>query len=273
MPMWFILSGYYCKFDLSIKKYTEKRIKGLLIPYFCFATFYIVLSGALGNWQLQGMLYPNSVQIPLNGAVWFLPALFITVEISYFILKTMSPFFASVIMIMVSLAESFRPQKFPFALDSALVGVGFFWIGWMLKRTNLLFRLNTKLSVMLLVADSILVFINDNVNMRSCAYGNVILFWLNAVVSSVALWKVVGSVDGCFLNKLHGRISDLFHEIGKNSLIYVLMNQFVLKALDKIGFEGNQWGWKIMEVLLVVCICFMSDKIICKTKLKFVLGK
>lgn len=36
---------------------------------------------------MEGMLFPNRVQIPLNGALWFLPTLFFADIVSFVIIK------------------------------------------------------------------------------------------------------------------------------------------------------------------------------------------
>ena len=45
MPLWFFISGFFCKPSQNFKSHVLKRVKTILVPYFCFGVGYIVLYG------------------------------------------------------------------------------------------------------------------------------------------------------------------------------------------------------------------------------------
>lgn len=90
MPLWYILSGYFLDVNSDIRKYFGKKTKTLLIPYAFWGILYEVILSLNGGNQWLGMLFPNSIEIPINGALWFLPSMFFVDIIGLSILKYFS---------------------------------------------------------------------------------------------------------------------------------------------------------------------------------------
>ena len=134
MPMWFIISGFFVNTDRDIRSYIGKKFCRLMVPYFCFGTLYEIIQTIYGVDQWMGLLYPNSIQVPMNGALWFLPAMFTVDIIAFVILKYLSEKVAYVLMIVIAILGNIHPVSLPLSQDSAMVGVGFFLVGVMIYK-------------------------------------------------------------------------------------------------------------------------------------------
>lgn len=270
MPIWFFISGYFCSKGQPLGNHVYKRIRTLLIPYFIFALIYVVLYGIMSHdWQWSGILYPNSIQVPLNGALWFLIALFLADTVSYVALIVLPQNVAIVFMLLIGMIGSLSILKLPFALDSALVGIGFFGFGYVFRQhCKPLFELNFLKSSSLIILSSVLALLNGTINMRANKYGFVILFWIVAIGMIIGLWNIFRCIGKKI--KLKPCI-----EIGSESILYVCLNQFIIYWLAQIRFENIiiESLWKLIIVGIVLIICFWANRGIKKTFLKVIIGK
>ena len=108
--------------------------------------------------------------------------------------------------------------------------------------------------------------------MRMGYYANIFLFWLNALFSIV-----VGlNFAKLFYDKIKGTaISKWLMSIGKNSIIYVCLNEIVLLSVDKI-LEKMHLSWifyKLAMLCITLFILLLISEVILKSKLKVVIGK
>lgn len=66
-------------------------------------------------------------------------------------------------------------------------------------------------------------------------------------------------------------------EIGAQSIIYVCTNQFLLAILERVPLpiKTTFWGflWKVTELIIIVTICFIGNRILQKTPLRIILGE
>lgn len=136
MPIFFIVSGYFLKPAKTTSQYVRTRIKSLLLPYFMFGLFYEILWTLAGHNQWRGLIYPNSILVPLNGALWFLPALFIADIIVFLLFKYLSIVNATILIVLISILGSLSLFVLPLSADSALVGCGFIAIGYFLRNNG-----------------------------------------------------------------------------------------------------------------------------------------
>lgn len=269
MPLWFVISGYFFNEKKNTYEHIIKKIRTLLIPYLFFSVCYEILWTLKGHEQWYGIVWPNTIQVPLNGALWFLPAMFMVDIVSFLFLKYIPLKFNFIIFPMIAIMGSFHLISLPFSADSALVGIGFFFIGYLIKRYGeKLLNLDTCYVLMLFILNIFGIFYNEYVNVRSNQYGNILLFWINAVVAVITFWNICRLID---------RRSDtpFLCEIGSKSLIYVCLNQFLLFCIGKlhISLGVSPLLWKIICLLIVLDVCFIANRIIERTKLKFILGK
>ncbi len=264
MPMWFILSGYFFDAKKNTKYYILKKMKELLAPYIFFALMYELLWTFMGNSQWSGIIWPNTVQVPLNGALWFLPAMFVVNVVSFLLLKYTPWVIAVIIITIISFAGSLHVVSLPFSADSAMVGIGFFLIGHLLRKYGAkVLKLKIGYSVIGFILNTILKFINGYVNVRLNQYANIVLFWVNAVVGTVVFWNIARWME-------HKATLSIFQEIGRQSLLYVCLNQFIIALLSYVPISGGIAAvvWKVMEVWIVITVCFWLNRLLAKTPFK-----
>ena len=281
MPLWFIISGFFLNTKRNPRAYLKRKAKALLVPYFFFGICFELIWTIAGHNQWAGLIWPNSIEIPLNGALWFLPAMFFVDIIGMLLFKYFNAIVAEVILLLLAIFGSLHLISLPLSTDSALVGCGFFLIGKMIREygKNLL-NMKILLSVCLMLFASAFIIMNGYVNVRTNEYAIIPLFWLSAVLFTVALWSICRRIDEKihhikipWLNK--GLI--ILKEIGSDSLIYVCTNQFFLFFLKRLPIPGNNMVvmiiWHLTEVVIIVAVCFVTNRIIKKTPIKFILGK
>lgn len=293
MPMFFVISGYLFKCNkhekISITQYLMKKAKALLVPYICcgmiIVTFLMIMRYVLTHeiqYQLLFHLFwVNTNGLYLGGALWFLTALFVT-DVCFFMcdryLKgTMFYFVVFVFTAMGMLMCIFIPQKIPFAIPQGFVGVGFFLCGKMIKQ----FDENNKKKLSELswwhvfgmgVIITCCIYINEEVNLREGVFGNVLLFWINAVLSSLLILNLAKRIDQALMNTFVG---DRMHSIGKNSIVYLCLNQsliWIASLFSDLLFENVLLN-KAMVILLTFFGLYLAESVLCNTKLKVVFGK
>lgn len=277
MSLWFIISGYFMTLqkvsDKGTFDYIFSKFKGILVPYILFGGGYeIIYISLTGDNNRLGLVYPNSVCVTLNGALWFLPALFFTDVIGFTALKYFGKKQACILLAALGIIGNLHLVALPFSMDSALVGCGFLLIGFIIRNYGMgLLKLKLPVSIVLLFGASVLILVNGYVNMRTNDYSIIPLFWMNATFMTIALWNICRWVDEhiefCVLK-----------EIGAESLIYVCTNQFILILLNKIlplQFSNIvfMFMWHMVEVIIIIAIGFIANRIIKKMPLKIILGK
>lgn len=275
MPLWFFISGFFCNPNDEYLKHIKKRTKKILLPYIVFGSLYIILAGMLwGKWEWVELLFPNSNYIILNGALWFLPALFFSDVIVFTLLKLQKCSIATLIIVFFSVIGSHALIKLPFAIDSALVGIGFFYIGYLVRNKAMrLIKLKVSWSIIVFVILSYLANVNGYVNMRTNTYACIGMFWVTSVGLILSLFNIFREV----CQKIN---VNWVKYIGKNSLVYVCMNQMIIFLLDRLifvkfaNFEMLVWIIvQILKVLIVILVCCFIDFIVSQTPLRIILGK
>jgi fucose 4-O-acetylase-like acetyltransferase len=258
MPLFFFISGYLWKGN-SINKTVTNKIKTLLIPYIIYGllqyVLWIFLFGIKHNLNLlvplKTLFWTNTDidNMPIAPALWFLTCLFIVsvfFNIVRNVIKNEKIFFIA--MCSISILGSVYPLltkiHLPYAMDSAMTGIGFYTIGYYMK--HLLEKKNEKVDItnintymigILLIIDVILTFSNGCIDMRSTRYYIIPLFWINATLGTIIYWNISKKLSTCSIN-LFQNISKIFKYLGINSIIFLCLNQLCIliygKAISKI---------------------------------------
>ena len=135
------------------------------------------------------------------GPLWFLPCLFI-VELIYFKLSN-SRFRYLIVIIIFFIGYLYsipKPWALPFSADIALIALGFYTLGNMLKeKISFVFKLNILVMLSLCaVSFAILYFgfpFNGRVDMGSDSYGNFLFFLINALLGIVLILSLSMVLD------------------------------------------------------------------------------
>ena len=162
--------------------------------------------------------------------------------------------------------------RLPLSIDVSLMGVGLYYIGNKGRRyfEKLNFRTNIWVGLLGLSIGSFLVFLNSAVNVRLATYGNIALYYFNAVLLTFSLYNVVFAVS-----KQKNIIVRELCFIGANSLVYLGLNQFILIFLKNISFENQivNTGYKVIALFVCLVILHLCSLLLTRTKLKILIGR
>lgn len=249
MPMFFLISGFLYRRSEGNSFYTwiKRKVTGLLVPYLIFGVinyvFYLFIQWQKGaDISVQPIvhwLFVNTTGLA-SGSLWFLTALFIS-NILFFLVENYIKHLFGKLVIVVLIANlgivfaEFLPYRLPYAMDAGMVGVGLCYAGYLLRKYAnrkgiyhiLHLPLWELLSGSLLIA--YLSLQHGEINMRIGNYNNVLLFWINAIAGSVLVYNLaewIEKLGAC--GRLMKMIVDLGERIGKNSLLYVCMNDLII---------------------------------------------
>ena len=298
MPMFFFVSGWFFKSKDDTGYHIIRKIKTLLGPYIAFELIlWILLMPFVPEYRsYRTLLYiftENTYKIPVEsgtfgispipGAMWFLTAIFF-IEVIYIVLDNILGcnwklhILVVILAVLGMLAPTVLPFRLPWALDASFVGIGFFHIARITKGTKAERLLHLKLwqTLTLGAAFSILVMICPKINMRTGNYGWYVPFWINALGAIIAGWNLSRFVDH-FFNHIASfrRIGAWLKNIGKNSVVYLCLNQTVILAVTKVLYLVGIKGFiaKVPVLILTMVILLVFEKLICGTKLKTIIGK
>lgn len=291
MPLFFFISGFLfneSNKEIGIKKYTFKKAKSLIVPYLVFGIIdfiilYIVSRKLSFNNIIITFLSSNHNNFPISGALWFLFCLYI-VDIIFFLLRNkLSDSKLACVIAITAVVGNVLPVQLPLCLDTAMVGLGLFGVGYFLRRynnkasINFLFNMNIFWLLIFFVFNTILIFINGYVNIRLCSYSIIPLFWINSIVAFLCytnLFYKIEATDNKFVKVLNNWLKD----VGKNSITFVCLNQIVLLILNKIVSicSLNNINYLLLHLIILIAALFclkIASVVINKTKLRILIGK
>ncbi len=287
MPMFFYISGflYTKKTNITFKIYIVKKIKTLLVPYLFFGSIHYFIWLTYNQFSfvpLKHLLWNNSVNLPIAGALWFLTALFFTYCIYIFIDCSIKieQIKAILIIILAVFGCCYKNDVFPFSICAACVGVGLFYLGVITKRymeleciRKYIFDASGVCIFFYVVMATGIILINGYVNMRAGIYSNIILFWLGvvfAIFAGISISKLVYSmIKGTVL-------CEWLISVGRESIVYVCLNQLVILVFKNISILlplQNKLFVRGFELCCTMLVLYMFSKIIYKTRLRFLVGK
>lgn len=304
MPMFFWVSGFLFgnkpSENIELVGFIKKKSQTLLVPY-CFFGFFHWVMLCIFHWsdiQNNGMtefieplvhlLFVNTEGLAITGALWFLTALFLTEVIYLLLIRYVgSNVWRNILVVILALSGNIAtrvlPYRLPYALDAALVGIGLFHIGYLMqkyKMSKLVSKLLNmkKICIFLFaVVIAVSIFRSGYVNMRTGEYADILFFWVNSIGATLVIVNcshyLVDAKERC-------RIIDVFinfiEMIGKNSIVYVCLNEFIIMILTENIHFGEETHWFIRAVIilgLTLGVLRICDRIINETKLRVIIGK
>lgn len=298
MPMFYFVSGWFFRShqDQSISMQIRRKAKSLLMPYVLFELLlWIILRMFIPEYRsLESLAYiftENTYKIPVAsgtfgispvpGAMWFLTSIFVCESVYIIIdkkLKTVWLKNGIVILLVITgmMAKSIFPFRLPWAMDAAFVGVGFFHAGRSMRGNagEKLLALDLSVALMAGLVVSCLIIITPLINMRTGNYGWYIPFWINAIGAIIAGWSLSKYLQ-TFLERYAVNIAKWLNGIGKNSIVYLCLNQSIILMVTKLLSIAGVHGIiaKIPVFFITMAILYMFEKLICNTRLKVILGK
>lgn len=282
MPIFFIISGFLTtNLELST---IHKRINKLFLSYIFFSILLLV-AGALGAYDvgkntILGLLYSRSEIIWEGETIWLLkfpfgPLWFITAMISmYFVLHVLlkcriknlwSIFFISITL---ALGIARFDCRLPWSFDNALLFLGFFITGQILRKINIIDKIKV-----IVAALGVIIFIwsslhNGKVNLSMNIYGNNFLLGVfNAILGTILLMWISKRI----VNHLSNSVINLMLFIGRNSLaifcthmgIYMFFqNIFDICFSNVTSYQSDHQYWQFALIVIVLAITLLiSNKL------------
>lgn len=302
MPMFFFISGYLSKNISELhgggREYILKKTKTLIVPYFSFGIFHFIFWYiAINKMQyhfglLKNLLWTNTYTLPIAGALWFLTALFF-VDIFYLLIEKFITYnsLKFFIILLISTFGTIETKVFsfrlPYAIDSAFVGIGLFYIGRLIKNHKeekiICSLLNMKVLPIIISSFivGILIFLNGYINMRSSKYAFIPLFWINALLSSIIILNISKFIENLFSHGIFKLIKSELTFVGSNSIVYVCLNQIVIllishftEILYPIRNEYlTKYSINILILIITMILLHLLTFLIKHTKLIIFIGK
>jgi fucose 4-O-acetylase-like acetyltransferase len=262
MPLFFILSGFFIKIELSPANFFNKEFKRLIVSYFFFAFLGLTIESIkrllLGREPLNfsnefvGVFIWMDMDALINSyafVLWFLPALFVARYTTYLILKYIKIKFIQGFVVLSAFSISFIVQL-PFAIDNGLNALLFVWLGYYLYDEG------KKIWPVSLVMLSLiyLVYGVPELNMALKNYDQIVLN---------VIWSVsIASLLSFCVSKLKN-LYWLINLWGANTLILFTLhpysNNISVVLLDKLGHP--EWYLKLLlSLILLQLVIIVKNK-------------
>ncbi|MGL4730573.1 MAG: acyltransferase family protein [Clostridium sp.] len=278
MQIFFFLSGYVCSYkkEEKIIDVMKKKVRSLIVPYLNFAIityvfwgiFYVIYDKSKFislEIFLKSILF-NAEISPYGGVQWFLTCLFI-VEIMYYVIylrtkeskgkRILIIFF---IIILGGFGKYIFDERPVWALDTAFVGLGFYYIGTVFKEYKeskiVKYILNEKilLTIAFGVISYLAIRLNGYTNMRIMSYGNYILFF---VASNLAIIFYIRLSKTIIKFKVDNKMYRTIMYLGKNTIIILVLNQVFnigIKILIGSYINNNKAAISIIGFILTIVV-------------------
>lgn len=289
MPLFFILSGLLVKSEGNSLTFTsiKRKFQKLLIPYaFFFVPAYVLWFIELKPQTLNHAMKPlvaamwdNTNNMPIAGALWFLPSL-LWCSLLFAIIhqKHKNPYVIAIQVMPFVLFGFFMEVHYkgvlPWAFGISSIGLLFYFYGYLLK--HYLQLLSDKYSLFLLLLSCLtapLILSNGLVSMRTGTFHNIFLFIYGSVLFGTTVIVFSYKLSNSFLNQTF--VIKLVKQIGEGSIVYLCLNEIFINIYKAIF---NKLGLSSQLILLfafagTIISLFICERIFMKTKLKGVLGK
>lgn len=289
LPIFYFLSGYLFSTHDNFSVFLKKKVKRLLIPYFCLGAILIISSVIMG-----GVIFDLLLKFALQKrmyTIWFLTSLFFVNILFYWLTKLTHGKSWMIIVISVMMYISgvlyYKNGGLPLLwnIDTVLIATIWFAAGFVLKNSSFSpslsqvknQRRNTILTIILsgIIYLSV-VFINwelchekFDIAMRTMG---IPLLTLTATFAGIIMFMSVARlIQIGFVNYL-----------GRNTMVYFALHQTVMIPL--LGWVYASLGLFMQEsmtsdlirlvlsIFLIFACLYPIDKLLNHSKLKFMLG-
>ncbi len=297
LPLFFFLSGYVFSTKDNFIKFTCKKIKSIVVPYFCLGIpmvlFQLLMYYKQGVFsaEVAESLFRRLVEQKRFWTLWFMACLFCLNLLFYVLVKLCRRewiiLVTSVVLPLVGLAYYERGGlPLYWNADACLMAVPFFAVGYLYKlhakRIDAVvdqLRFNIPLFVFLGIVNVVawrksLDETGLGLEMFESNYGNPLFTYIAAFAG---IFCVVIASKWFTIPPLRyvGENSMLYYAWHQTILIpvmnkvYALLGWNVLQGYGAVGVVTYKW-LMVLAIVIALSICNWG---ICKLRLKFILGK
>lgn len=281
MPLFYFLSGYLLKTDASISfsMLALQRFKRLMIPYYLFGIvhyfIYLIVkgfqTGDAGELLLNLALFPTQ-GLPVAGALWFLPSLFVAELLLYLFMKCFKKnwmqMIAMAVILLLGFYINYLKWKLPLGMETSTVAVLFCYVGYLFKKYETMnFIMNRKIIfstglITLFLPCNCLCYKNGLVGMFFGDYHNEFIFLFCAFYGILFWWFMTKLVCNFWSRLCVGRI---IIYAGMNSLVFLAFNQlflffyrkFLVVVLKKEWFGSDAVHYQVVNTT-AFCLVILS---------------
>lgn len=289
MPLFFWVSGYLFRKPDSMATYFKGKAQGLLLPYAFFGVLYCIIERILHGKDafitgLGGVFLKSTYDIPIESALWFLPALFwITIIYALIDRYVSDQRWRIAVVVVITVVGVYWTRIFhylPYSINSAMSAMGFYELGRQFcekgetKMKEFLIPFGRPLRILIWVGLVLLfgefIMFNGFLNIRVGSFGIAPLGYLSAVVYTMLLF---------FLSEKLVQIKNIswLETIGRYSMVYLLTNHPMLilakKVLTFFGMQEGTWSEMILEFILSMVMMGIIAQSIVKMSTSTVIGK
>lgn len=293
MPLFFLISGYLFNFEKWKYRFScffQSRMERLIIPYFLtslcfFYPFWFFLGRHFGKEkeldispikEFVGIFYGSAADhyLSFNIPLWFLPCLFISELIFFFILKHVKTIELKIITILGMSVLGIMIGKLyalPWSIDIAMVVQIFLGVGYVLKIKK--FNISVWIGIASLSILLIDVHFLGRVDTASRYYKNALMYFVGGISGTLfILWisDIIARVK---------YISKLFSYLGMQSMTIFIWHIFGFKITSiflvyGIGLslayahENYYIIYTVSAILISLCILYIKNKIYTRMKSK-----
>lgn len=294
VPLFFFLSGYVFKDYGNWVKLFKRKIKSIIVPYFCLGipTVLFKILWSLSNHELTKKavieLIKNFIVQKRTWSLWFLTCLFILNLVFYFAKKLNNRLLFVISAIAVSLGilyYSLGGKELPLNIDVCFMAFPFFFAGYYCKcksaKINAYFKNKPHLIILILLLAVNISFCYINLrctgvwfNMYSSKYGCAPLTYISAFAGIGAL---------IIISKL--TLVKPIRYIGENSILYLAWHDeimipvaekciVVFLGIINVSFENVPILLRYtIEITIIVSIITILNIVISNSCFCFILGK
>ncbi len=237
MPLFFIISGYTESITdkakkTSFKEYTWNKFKRIMIPYFAFEIinyFIWIIVCIIKGTKIPTLSALTSIITCINtesymglyGRLWFLPCMFVSCCVFWFIIKFIKSKKLIILTTIVSFIISYMISYFnlgrlPFTIDTMFMALPFFLIGYLLsKNIKDLFKKKNK------IIDLIITIISIIILLISCKYGAKMYMFINEYGNYIT--TILAAISG--------------------SLAFAVISKYIYQLVNKVKLIKNYVLW------------------------------
>lgn len=287
MPIFYFISGFLFKnCALHIFDYIRKMIKKIIVPYFLWAIIFLIIDNktALGSFGgiktgLYHIFAINNDGLPIAGALWFLTSFFFCNIIFYILRKTLKNNLVlgvislTIMIVGICLSKYFNINLW-WSLNSALVGIGIYYLGYIMKnKITMICNIKSKIVVILmLIIHFFLIKETGYVNMRTGTYPNTLMFIINPLLSFIVYANIATQM---LKLKIFSIPNKLIITLGRESIVPLCLNQIIILCLNKLCVSLFSEIWLIHTIVgsTTILMLIALSNVISKTKLKILFGR
>lgn len=266
MPLFFIINGLFISLNKypTLKDFTKKKAKSLLIPYFILSIPTFICSIALEVVKTKaidiGYIFNRFIGIfigwrktEFDNGMWFILALFLSDILVYMILKYVEDnkkiknnnkiiilSLINIILFTIGVIITKFVKGFVWSIDVVPVCASFVLIGYLLNKLNDKKNIfsNNKIGILMILINVVFGYLNYKLVGRSDIHGSNLGNGFYYLLSAIA-----GSVFIIYLSKMINT-NKILETIAKHSLSYYALQGIALP----IAKNGIEFIFKILKI-------------------------